>query len=64
MICPLCFNAKVGARVYYGGFEQVDVASWSEVMAFEVEDGVCDELAGAMESCLAAAEGFFEFCLA
>ena len=30
-------------------------------MAFEVEDGICDELSGAVEGCLSATEGFMEF---
>lgn len=40
----------------------MDVASGAEFVAFEIEDGVGDELAWAVESCLAAAEGFVEFC--
>ena len=31
-------------------------------MPFQVDYGVCDELARAVEGCLAAAEGFLEFC--
>jgi len=31
-------------------------------MALEVDDGICDQLARAVEGCLAAAQGFLEFC--
>lgn len=37
------------------------VAARAEPVALEVEDRVGDELAGAVEGCLAAAQGFVEF---
>lgn len=44
--------------------EETDVASRREIVGFEIQDRVCDELAGAMEGGLAAAEGGVEGCLA
>lgn len=37
------------------------VAARAETVAFQVENGVCDELARAVEGRLAAAQGFVEF---
>lgn len=53
-------DAVVRAGLHHAGFEEVHVAAGGEIVAFEVEDGVGDELAGAVEGGLAAAEGFVE----
>lgn len=47
-----------------GLFEQANVGARGEVVPFEVDDGICDELTGPVEGGLAAAEGFIEGGLA
>lgn len=40
--------------------QQTDVVARREFVRAQVDDGVCDELAGSMECCLAAAHGLDE----
>ena len=55
VICTCCYQALL---------QETYVIPWREFVRAQVDDGVCDELAGAVEGGLATAHGFYEGCAA
>lgn len=54
-------DAEAGAGRHDGVFEKTDVVPWGDAVPAEVDDGVSDELAGAVEGEVATACGGVEF---
>lgn len=45
-------------------FQKTDVVPWRQVVCLQIDDGICNKLARAVESGLATAKGFVEFSIA